>query len=147
MEKHNLLHLVECGGIGSKILLNEPTCRLVLMSMEPHQPFPERTLAGTVALYVLRGSVSFTGGSISCDLHPGELVTVEDRIVYCVEANEHSVLLIMSAGSADGIWDNIEELDLRDLPISERNSLILSKSDALAVGGSMLLLNNTTPCF
>jgi uncharacterized protein (DUF2249 family) len=147
MQKHNLDHLIEFNSLrfNSKVLINEPACRLVLMSMEATQSIPENALPGTVAMYVLRGSISFSLGNISCDLHAGELVTLEEGIVYRVEANQHSALLVMSTGIADAPGDDTEELDLRELPFAERQPLILAKFDALAVGGSMRLLNDYDP--
>jgi quercetin dioxygenase-like cupin family protein len=105
---------------------DEPECRLVLISMQPSQSIPERALLGTVAMYVFRGSISVSVGNVSCDIHACELCTIEDGIVYQIEANEHSALLVMSTGTARVPVDETEELDVNELPFVEPNRIIAS---------------------
>ena len=128
MQKHNLDHLIECSRseFNSRVLIGEPEFRLVLIGMQPSQSIPERALLGTVAMYVIRGSISVSVGSVSYDIHAGELCTIEDGIVYQIEANEHSALLVMSTEIARVPVDEIEELDVNELPYVEPNRVIAS---------------------
>lgn len=88
------------------------------MSIEASQSIPMHALPGTIAMYVLRGSICVSVGNISCDLHAGELCTIDEDIVYQVEANQHSAILTMSTGTAPAPVDEIEELDVGEMSLS-----------------------------
>ncbi len=148
MQKYNLTDLIEYDNskINPKILINEPGYRLVLMSMRAGQSTPEHTMPGRmVTAYALRGYITFYSGSTSCELHAGEVVSIEASAPHRVEAHEDSALLVLATGNADAQVDDSEELDLREIPRPQRHPLIFAKFDALTVGGSLRLLNDHDP--
>lgn len=147
MQKYNLNDLVEYDSskINPKILINELGYRMVLMSMRAGQSTTEHSTTGKVTVYALRGHITFHVGSSSCELRAGEVVSVEAGAPHRVEAHEDSALLALATGKADGSTDDSEELDLREIPRPQRHQLIFAKFDALAVGGSLRLLNDHDP--
>ena len=147
MKKYNLNDLIEFDSskINPKILINESGYRMVLMSMRAGQSTPEHSTPGMVTVYALRGHITFHVGSTSCELHAGEVVSVEAGAPHRVEAHEDSALLVLATGKSDAPADDSEELDLREIPRPQRHSLIFAKFDALAVGGSLRLLNDHDP--
>jgi uncharacterized protein (DUF2249 family) len=148
MHKYNLNDLIEFDSskINPKILINEPGYRMVLMSMRAGQSTPEHMMPGSiVTVYALRGHITSHAGSSSCELHAGEVVSVEASAPHRVEAHEDSALLVLATGKADAPVDDSEELDLREIPRPQRHPLIFAKFDALAVGDSLRLLNDHDP--
>jgi uncharacterized protein (DUF2249 family)/mannose-6-phosphate isomerase-like protein (cupin superfamily) len=148
MQKYNLNDLIEYdrSKINPKILINEPGYRLVLMSMRAGQSTPEHTMPGRmVTAYALRGYITFYSESTPCELHAGEVVSIEASAPHRVEAHEDSALLVLATGNADAQVDDSEELDLREIPRPQRHPLIFAKFDALTVGGSLRLLNDHDP--
>jgi uncharacterized protein (DUF2249 family) len=147
MQKYNLNDLIEYdrSKINPKILINEPGYRVVLMSMRAGQSTPEHSTTGKVTVYALHGHITFHVGITSCELHAGEVVFVEAGAPHRVEAHEDSALLALATGKTDATADDSEELDLREIPRNQRHPLIFAKFDALAVGGSMQLLNDHDP--
>jgi uncharacterized protein (DUF2249 family)/mannose-6-phosphate isomerase-like protein (cupin superfamily) len=148
MQKYNLADLIEYDNskINPKILINEPGYRLVLMSMRAGQSTPEHTMPGRmVTAYALRGYITFYSESTPCELHAGEVVSIEASAPHRVEAHEDSALLVLATGNADAQVDDSEELDLREIPRPQRHPLIFAKFDALTVGGSLRLLNDHDP--
>jgi uncharacterized protein (DUF2249 family)/mannose-6-phosphate isomerase-like protein (cupin superfamily) len=148
MQKYNLADLIEYDNskINPKILINEPGYRLVLMSMRAGQSTPEHTMPGRmVTAYALRGYITFHSESTPCELHAGEVVSIEASAPHRVEAHEDSALLVLATGNADAQVDDSEELDLREIPRPQRHPLIFAKFDALTVGGSLRLLNDHDP--
>jgi uncharacterized protein (DUF2249 family) len=147
MQKYNLSDLIEFDNsrINPKILINEPGYRMVLMSMSTGQSIPEHGAPGIITLYVLRGHIVFHAEDSPCELCAGEVISVEAGVKHRVEALEDSALFVLATGKADALGDDREELDLREIPRSERHPLIFSKFDALAVGESFRLLNDHDP--
>ena len=147
MQKYNLNDLIEFDSskINPKILINEPEYRLVLLSMCAGQSTPEHSTPGMVTVYALRGHIACHVGNTSCELHAGEVVSVEAGAPHRVEAHEDSALLALATGNAFTAMDHSEELDLREIPRNQRHPLIFAKFDALAVGGSLQLLNDHDP--
>ena len=147
MKKYNLNDLIEFDSskINPKILINESGYRMVLMSMRAGQSTPEHSTPGMVTVYALRGHITFHVGDTSCELHSGEVVSVEAGAPHRGEAHEDSALLVLATGKADAPADDSEELDLREIPRPQRHPLIFAKFDALAVGGSLRLLNDHDP--
>ncbi len=148
MQKYNLKDLIEYDSskINPKILINEAGYRMVLMSMRAGQFTPEHMMPGRiVTVYALLGHITFHSGSTVCELHAGEVVCVEASAPHRVEAHEDSALLVLATGNVDAQVDDSEELDLREIPRPQRHPLIFAKFDALAVGGSLRLLNDHDP--
>ena len=148
MQKYSLKDLIEYDNskINPKILINEPGYRMVLMSIRAGQSTPDHTMPGRrVTVYALRGYITFYAESTPCELHAGEVVSVEASAPHRVEAHEDSALLVLATGNADAQVDDSEELDLREIPRPQRHPLIFAKFDALAVGGSLRLLNDHDP--
>lgn len=148
MQKYNLKDLIEYDNskINPKVLINEPGYRMVLMSIGAGQSTLEHTMPGRkVTIYALRGYITFYAESTPCELHAGEVVSVEASAPHRVEAHEDSALLVLATGNADAQVDDSEELDLREIPRPQRHPLIFAKFDALAVGGSLRLLNDHDP--
>jgi uncharacterized protein (DUF2249 family) len=147
VKKYNLNDLIEFDSskINPKILINEPEYRMVLISMRAGQSTPEHSTQGIVTVYALRGHITFRVGNTSCELHAGEVASVEAGATHRAEAHEDSALLALATGNADTAMDHSEELDLREIPRNQRHPLIFAKFDALAVGGSLQLLNDHDP--
>jgi len=147
MRKYNLNDLIEFDSskINPKILINEPGYRMVLMSIKAGQSIPEHMTPGTITVHALRGNITFFAGNTPCELHAGEVVSVEAGAPHRVEAHEDSGLLVLATGNANAAADDAEELDLREIPRPQRHPLIFAKFDALAVGDSLLLLNDHDP--
>lgn len=147
MRKYNLNDLIEFDSskINPKILINEPGYRMVLMSIRAGQSIPEHMTPGTITVHALRGYITFFAGNTPCELHAGEVVSVEAGAPHRVEAHEDSALLVLATGNANAAADYAEELDLREIPRPQRHPLIFAKFDALAIGDSLLLLNDHDP--
>lgn len=147
MKKYNLNDLIKFdrSKINPTILINEPEYRMVLMSLCAGQSTPEHSATGKVTVYALRGHITFHVGNTSCELHAGEVLSVEAGAPHRVEAHEDSALLALATGNADVAIDHSEELDLREIPRPQRHPLIFAKFDALAVGDSLRLLNDHDP--
>lgn len=148
MQKYNLKELIEYDSckVNPKILINEPGYRMVLVSLCEGQSTPEQAmLDGTVTVYALCGDITFHAGSTSCELHAGEVVSIEASAPHRVEAHKDSALLVLATGKADLPQEVSGELDLREVPRNRRHPLIFAKFDALGVGDSLQLLNDYDP--
>ena len=143
MRKQNLNELIEYNDekFHPKVLINEPGYRMVLLSLRASQSLPEHSNKGIVTVYAMRGHITFYEGATPCELHAGEVVTIEGGAPHHLKAHEDSVLLVLATGNAGQTQDDSEELDLRGIPRPLRHPLIFQKFDALAVGDSLRLLN------
>ena len=88
MQKHNMNQLIEFNErkFVPQVLLNEPGCRVVLLSMRAGQSIPEHTVQAIITVYAILGQVSFYAGSRPCDLYAGEFVRIESGLPHRVEA-------------------------------------------------------------
>ena len=147
MQKYSLKDLIECDGskFNSKILINEPGCQMALVNISAGQSAPEYATKGLVTVGALRGHVTVHVGNTSCELHAGEVVSIEAGALHRIEAHEDSALLSLMTGNSNADVDLSEELDLREIPRPERHPLIFAKFDALPVGCSLRLLNDHDP--
>lgn len=147
MQKYSLKDLIEFDGskVNSKILINEHGCQMALFNISAGQSAPEYATKGLVTVGALRGHVTVHVGNTSCELHAGEVVSIEAGALHRVEAHEDSALLSLTTGNSNAEIDPSEELDLREIPRPERHPLIFAKFDALPVGGSLRLLNDHDP--
>ena len=147
MRKYNLNDLIEFDSskINPKILINEPGYRMVLVSMRAGQSVPEHGTPEMVTLYVLRGHITFYAGNSTCELHAGEIVSVEAGTTHRIEAHEDTAFFVVATGKADASVEETYELDLRQIPGPQRHPLIFSKFDALAVGEAFRILNDHDP--
>jgi uncharacterized protein (DUF2249 family) len=149
MQKYILNDLVEFkNSFNPKVLMNEPSHRLMLISMRQGHTVPEHSAPGKVTIHALQGHVTFFERETACDLQAGEIVSMEPGARHRVEAHEDSVLLVTITGMgliADVAANSVEELDLRNVPRPLRHPLIFAKFDALPIGSSMRLLNDHDP--
>src|SRR5665213_3212571 len=147
MRKQNLNELIEYGEekFRPKVLINEPGYRMVLLSLRAGQFVPEHSTKGIVTVYVIHGHITFYEGPTPCELHAGEVLSLESGAPHHLEAHEDSVLLVLATGNGDAAKDTSEELDLREIPRPQRHPLIFQKFDALAIGDSLRLLNDHDP--
>ncbi len=150
MQKYILNESIEfkSSSFNPKVLINEPNYRLMVISMRKGHTVPEHSAPGKVTIHAVQGHVTFFERETACDLHAGEIVSMEPGARHTLEAHEDSVLLVTvtSMGQlADVAADSVEELDLRNVPRPLRHSLIFAKFDALPIGGSMRLLNDHDP--
>ena len=149
MQKYILNDLVEFkNSFNPKVLINEPSHRLMLISMREGHTVPEHSAPGKVTIHALQGHVTFFERETAFDLHAGEIVSMEPGARHRLEAHEDSVLLVTITDMgqlADMAADSVEELDLRNVPRPLRHPLIFAKFDALPIGGSMRLLNDHDP--
>ncbi len=147
MRKQNLNELIEYNDeqLHPKVLINEPGYRMVLVSMRTGQFLPQHATPGTVTVYAMQGHCTFYEGSAPYDLRAGEVASIESGAPHRVEAHEDSVLLVLATGKSGTDQDSSEELDLRQIPPSQRHPLIFQKFDALAIGDSLRLINDHDP--
>jgi len=150
MQKYALNDIVEFNNdrFNPAVLINEPDCRMVLISMLAGQLIPEHSVPSRVTVYAIRGHVSFFEGEIPCELRAGEVVSIVAGARHRVHAHEDSVLLVLATGAKapDKLLEELsEELDLREVPRPQRHPLIFAKFDALAPGASLRLLNDHDP--
>src|SRR5665213_2940023 len=150
MQKYALNDIVEFNNdrFNPAVLINEPDCRMVLISMLAGQLIPEHSVPSRVTVYAIRGHVSFFEGEIPCELRAGEVVSIVAGARHRVHAHEDSVLLVLATGAKapDKLLEELsEELDLREVPRPQRHPLIFAKFDALAPGESLRLLNDHDP--
>lgn len=150
MQKYNLTDLVEFNNnrFNPKVLINEPSYRMVLISMLAGQSIPEHATPNNVTIYTIRGHVGFFEGEVSCELRAGEVVSIAAGAKHRVHAHEDSVLLVLATGAkATGELPEelSEELDLREVPRPQRHPMIFAKFDALVPGASLRLLNDHDP--
>lgn len=144
MQKHNVQQLIEFDEQRClpKAILNQPGFRLMLLNLRAGQSVPEHSTSDRVAVYALSGHITFYEGETAADLRPGEMVTREGGAAHRLEAHEDSSLLVIRAGQAEAAP---EELDLRPVPRPQRHPMIFAKFDALAVGESLVLVNDHDP--
>lgn len=148
MQKYILNDLVEFkNSFNPKVLINEPSHRLMLISMREGHTVPEHSATGKVTIHVLQGHVTFFERETAYELHAGEIVSMEPGARHRLEAHEDSVLLvtITEMEQLADLAESVEELDLRNVPRPLRHPLIFTKFDALPIGGSMRLLNDHDP--
>ncbi|HWB33476.1 MAG TPA: DUF2249 domain-containing protein [Acidobacteriaceae bacterium] len=150
MQRYALNDMVEFNSdrFNPAVLINEPDCRMVLISMLAGQMIPEHSAPSRVTVYAIRGHVSFFEGENPCELQSNEVVSIIAGAKHRVHAHEDSVLLVLAAGAKtpDKFPDELsEELDLREVPRPQRHPLIFAKFDALAPGASLRLLNDHDP--
>jgi uncharacterized protein (DUF2249 family)/quercetin dioxygenase-like cupin family protein len=150
MQKYNLTDLVEFNNnrFNPKVLINEPSYRMVLISMLAGQLILEHAAPNKVTIYTIRGHISFFEGEVSCELRAGEVVSIGAGAKHRVHAHEDSVILVLATGAkaTDEFAEELsEELDLRDIPRPQRHPMIFAKFDALAPGASLRLLNDHDP--
>lgn len=147
MQKRNLNELIEYNNtkFNPKVLANEPGYRMVLLCLRATQSVPEHATQGKVTVYVIHGHITFYEGSEPCKLRAGEVVSVEPGALHRVEAHEDSALLVLATGKSEAAADRSEEIDVREVPRTQRHPLIFAKFDALAVGSSLRLLNDHDP--
>jgi uncharacterized protein (DUF2249 family) len=117
----------------------------VLMNLRAGQSIPEHATQGTVTVYAIAGHITFHEGPSNCELHAGEVVSVNEGALHKVEAHEDSALLVLATGGADSAVNGSDELDLREVPRPLRHPLVFQKFDALTVGRSFVLTNDHDP--
>jgi uncharacterized protein (DUF2249 family) len=144
MQKHNVQQLIEFDEAKflPKVIVNQPGFRLVLLNLRAGQSVPEHSTSDRVAVYAIAGHITFYEGQTPAELRAGEMVALEGGAPHHLEAHEDSSLLVIRAGHADAA---AEELDLRQVPRPQRHPLVFAKFDALAVGESMVLVNDHDP--
>ena len=147
MQKRNLSELIEYNDnrFNPKVLANEPGYRMVLLCLRAGQSVPEHATQGKVTVYVIHGNITFYEGNEPCELHTGEVVSVEPGALHHLEAHDDAALLVLATGTANTAIDRSEEIDVREVPRTQRHPLIFAKFDALPVGTSLRLLNDHDP--
>lgn len=147
MQKRNLNELIEFDDkkFRPKVLVNEPGYRMVLLSMRAAQSIPEHATPGMVTVYAIHGHITFYEGSSSCDLRTGEVLYIESGSPHRLEAHEDSALFVLNTSKSEMSADESEEIDVRKIPLPLRHPLIFEKFDALAVGDSIVLVNDHDP--
>ena len=146
-KKYNLKELIkyEANTVSRKILINEIGYRMVLLCLRAGQSVPEHANPGTVTVQPILGRVRFYVRSVPYELSAGEVLSVEAGAPHHLEAHEDSVLLVLATGGTDTAQESSEQLDLREVPRPQRHPLVFAKLDALAVGGSFIIVNDHDP--
>lgn len=128
MNKHNLNNLVEFDSrrFNPKVLINAQDYRMVLLSIMAGQSVPEHMTSGRVAVYVVRGHVTFYEQNVPCELHYGEVVSLSAGAKHHVDAHEDSALLVLATGNVRGDHAVLDdEIDIRAVPRPQRHPLAL----------------------
>ncbi len=147
MQKYKLTDLIEYDDnrFRPKVLINEPGHRMVLLSMRAGQSIPEHANPGRVTVQVILGHITFYEGTEACELHAGEVISIESGSPHRLEAHEDSAVFVLATGKAEVSAKEPKELDLRQVPRPERHPLVFEKLDALKVGESFILINDHDP--
>lgn len=148
MFKHNLNDLIEFDNrkFNSKVLINDPDYRLVLLGIKAGQSVPEHTTSGRLTVYAVFGRITFYERDVPCELHRGEVVSIAAGMKHHIDAHEDSTLLVLATGAVRREHAELEEeIDIRSVPRPQRHPLIFAKFDLLPVGGSFRLLNDHDP--
>jgi len=147
MQKHNLNVLIEYDDerFNPKVLMDEPGYRMVLLSMRKDQRIPEHATQGMVTVQAILGHVTLYAGPFPDELYAGELICIGSGVPHRIEALEDSALLVLSTGGIESSTRSAEELDLRQVPSSQRHALAFEKFDTLAAGESFVLVSDHNP--
>lgn len=146
MQQYNLNELIEFDDkkFRPKVLINESGFRVVLLTLRAGQSVPEHSNQGRVIVHGVRGHITFYEGTSPCELRAGQVVCLESGAPHRIEAHEDSVLFVVATGNATS-QNTSKELDLREVPRSERHPLVFANLDALTVGESFVLINDHDP--
>lgn len=147
MQKHNLNELIEYDDkrFHPKVLLNEPGYRMVLLSMRAGQSIPEHTTQGIVTVYAICGHITFYAATSPCEMHVGEVISIESGLAHRLEAHDDSAILVLVTGGTGFSVSDSEELDLREIPQPLRHPLVFQRFDALDMGRSFTITNDHDP--
>jgi uncharacterized protein (DUF2249 family) len=150
MQKYSLNDLIEfsAGRFNSKVVINEPNRRVMLVSMCAGHSIPEHSAPGKVTVHALQGHVTLFEDEAPCELRAGEMVSIESGSKHRLEGRADSVLLVTITGinqSAEASEAVSEVLDIREVPRPLRHPMIFAKFDALPVGGALRLVNDHDP--
>lgn len=149
MKKHDLNELIEFNArFNPKVVINEPGHRVMLISISAGHLIPEHAAPGKVIIHALQGHVTFFESDTPCDLHPGEMVSLEPGSKHRLHAHKDSVLLVTlltPSQAAEPPAESIENLDIREVPRPLRHPMIFSKFDALSIGAALRLINDHDP--
>lgn len=147
MQKFNLQEQIEYNDskFNPKVLVNEPGYRMVLLNLRKGQSVPEHANKAVVTVYAITGHITFYEGTDSCELRAGEVVRINGGAPHHLEAHEDSALYVLAAGQVEASASAAEVLDLREVPRPLRHPMVFAKLDALAVGGSFVLVNDHDP--
>lgn len=149
MPKFNVRGLIEYDDAKflPKVLVNRPGYRLVLLNLRKGQAIPEHANKDIVTVYAVAGHVTFYDGATPVDLHAGEAVQIEGGVNHHLEAHEDSSLFVVAAGLAPAAEKPAEEqvIDVRQIPGPQRHPFIFSTFDGLAVGQSLIIVNDHDP--
>lgn len=118
---------------------------MVLLGLRAGQAIPERANPGIVTVHSIVGHIAFYERSVPCELHAGEVLSIEAGASHRMEAHEDSALLVLATGRADTSRTSLEELDLREVPRPQRHPSVFAKLDTLAVGEAFVLINDHDP--
>jgi uncharacterized protein (DUF2249 family) len=138
----------------SKVLVNEPQMRVVLLCLRPGQRVPEHQTNGPVNVQAINGRVTFYDGAEPCEMSAGMLVRVEAGHPHRIVSHQDSALLvtlIKNPGTAvsqvlePGSSVTLSELDLRDTPRPERHPIVFNAFNRLEEGESFVLINDHDP--
>lgn len=145
MHIHNLRELAEFDDkkFLPKVLMNRPDYRLVLLNLRAGQSVPEHANKSMVTVYAINGHITFYENRSPFELRAGNVLSIEGGVPHALEAHEDSTLMVIAAGGMTAAAN--PELDLRDVPRSQRHPLVFAKFDALAVGESFELVNDHDP--
>src|SRR5665213_1473423 len=96
MQKYNLNELIEFDDKKPrpKVLVNEPGRRIVLLCLRAGQAIPEHANQERVIVHVVQGHITFYEGILPCELHAGEVISLESGAPHRLEAHEDSVMSV-----------------------------------------------------
>ena len=81
-------------GRKSKMLVKHAEFRIVLVAMRAGSRWEDHNTNARICLHVLRGDIRFRTANSTCDLRPGQLLTLAPSIVHSVDAVEESAFLL-----------------------------------------------------
>src|ERR1051325_979737 len=138
----------------SKVLVNEPNMRMVLLCLRAGQAVPEHATNGPVNVQAVSGHVTFYDGAEPCEMFAGMLVRVEANHPHRVVDHQDSVLLVTLIKNPEIAVPEVlqpqstltpPELDLRHTPRPQRHPMVFNALDRLEEGESFVLINDHDP--
>ena len=127
----------------AKVLVNQPAYRMILLTFRSGQGMPEHSAREMVTVYIVSGRITFHVDNVPTEMRTGEVIWIHAGAPHRVDAHEDSSLLVIRAGGVSASAE--EEIDLRQIPRSERHPLIFRRFDGLPVGDSFVLINDHDP--
>lgn len=82
------------GDPASRLLLKEPSLKIVLMALRSNGKMQRHNVSGPVSIHCLEGHIALDVGSQPSELSAGGLVSIEPGVEHDITATEDSLVLL-----------------------------------------------------